>query len=191
MVLLHRRAPPQLRRPAADEGARHNTHTHTHTHQKHTHTHTHTHTQLHTLLKLPGVASTAPSHAVKWRQKGMVNTLLAASAKIEKDGQMTWHSEPGREHVLACAVGAVWCGGAWWCVVACGGVWWCVCEGGVTVHGSRAGALRPPSSQPATHARACCCHGRRKARPRARTHTHTPAMSSLMGNTPWGNSTKM
>jgi hypothetical protein len=30
------------------------------------------------LLKFFGVASTEPSHAMKWRQKGMLNTLLAA-----------------------------------------------------------------------------------------------------------------
>jgi hypothetical protein len=30
-------------------------------------------------LKFAGVASTDPSHAMKWRQKGMLNTLLAAT----------------------------------------------------------------------------------------------------------------
>jgi hypothetical protein len=33
-----------------------------------------------TFLKLPGVAGTPPSHAMKCLQKGMLNTLLAATA---------------------------------------------------------------------------------------------------------------
>lgn len=48
-----------------------------------------------TLLKPEFVAGTAPSHATKWRQKGMEKTLLAATLYTLKFGQMACIIVPG------------------------------------------------------------------------------------------------